>query len=417
MSNRIVVISLLVISIVITGYFLGRIAVHGYWIWGDGKIQFEETGQVGDFIGGVVGTLISGAGFYFLYLTLNEQRKAINQQEKAVNEQKLAIREQKMSFERERFESKYLDLVKLHRDNVAEMRYQVWKGVELKEVYSREAIKEIFNEFIECLHEVKKFARVYKNIDILQPSYNVTLEEVKIKNKCKATTSELALIDISYCIVFFGLSEESDQVFLNLFWNRYEREFIKRLKKYLRLKPFLYNGETSAYSNWLNFSQADSVKIRDVFEPFYQSQESIDEWLGVENGLFANSKMECYYRGHQHRLGHYFRHLFQTFKFLSLQNILAPDEKYFFAKTLRAQLSTYEQLILFINSITSLGMKWEYTADVADIQMSSYDLNDFKFITRYNLIKNLPGSQYYEFKYRNFYPKVRYEYKEDISYL
>jgi hypothetical protein len=404
------------VSLGITIFFLWRLWSNNYKFW-SGTIEFDKTGQVGDFIGGVIGTIISAAGFYFLYLTLKEQKKAIQQQEGAIQEQKLAIKEQKNSFERERFESKFIDLVKLHRDNVVDIRYQVFENGLFKDVYSREAIKAIFNEFIECLHEVKKFARVYKEIEILQASYSLTLEEVKTKNGCKASVGELALIDISYCIVFFGLSEESDQVFLNLFWNRYNKEFIKRLKKYLRLKPTLSGTNASAFSRWVSFSKTDSNRIKDIFEPVYLTEDSIEEWLGIENGLFSNYNLECYYRGHQHRLGHYFRHLFQTFKFLSQQAILTEDEKYFFAKTLRAQLSTYEQLILFVNSITSLGMKWEYTAEIAEQGKYAVNPNDFKFITRYNLIKNLPGSQYYEFQYRKFYPKVRFEYKEDISYI
>jgi hypothetical protein len=409
------VITFIVASLGITLFFLWRLWANNYRFW-SGTIEFDKTGQVGDFIGGVVGTIISAAGFYFLYLTLREQRKAIQQQENAIHQQENAIKEQRSSFEKERFESKFIDLVKLHRDNVADIRCQVLENGQVVDVYSREAIKAIFNEYIECLHEVKKFARVYKGIEILQAPFSETLDGIKTQNGCKATVNELALIDIAYCIVFFGISEESDQVFLNLFWNRYNKEFIKRLKKYLRLKPTSVNGNTVAFSNWLAFSRADSNAVKEIFEPFYLTDDSLDQWLNIQNGLFANYHAECYYKGHQHQLGHYFRHLFQTFKFLSIQTSLSSDDKYFFAKTLRAQLSTYEQLLLFINSLSSLGMKWEYTADIPKGNTNCYDPDDFRFLTRYNLIKNLPGSQYYEFQYKRFYPNVRFEYKDDISY-
>ena len=57
-------------------YFLISTALNGYSIWTHGDINFEVTGQFGDFVGGFLGTIINGAAFYFLYLTLNEQRKS-----------------------------------------------------------------------------------------------------------------------------------------------------------------------------------------------------------------------------------------------------------------------------------------------------------------------------------------------------
>lgn len=117
-------------------------------------------------------------------------------------------------------------------------------------------------------------------------------------------------------------------------------------------------------------------------------------------------EFEKYYNGHQHRLGHYFRHLFQSYKYLNNQNDLTSEENYFFGKTLRAQLSTYEQAILFFNSISSIGMKWEYTPDH---NSDNRDSDKYKLITRYNLIKNLPGYHFLGIKYENYYPRVQFE--------
>ena len=137
----------------------------------------------------------------------------------------------------------------------------------------------------------------------------------------------------------------------------------------------------------------------------------------IAQELKINYSHEKYYGGHQHRLGHYFRHLFQSYKFLSRQTHISFEKRYFYGKTLRAQLSTYEQFLLFINSLSSLGMKWQYTAELEfDAPSKNLQLEDFKFITRYQLIKNLPGSKYFDLTYREFYPQVKFEYSEDISY-
>ena len=64
------------------------------------EIKTEDFGQVGDFIGGYVGTLFALVSILFLYSTLKDQRE---------------------SSETEKFENKYFALIELHRNNVSEI--------------------------------------------------------------------------------------------------------------------------------------------------------------------------------------------------------------------------------------------------------------------------------------------------------
>ena len=121
-----------------------------------------------------------------------------------------------------------------------------------------------------------------------------------------------------------------------------------------------------------------------------------------------DKKYEKYYGGHQHRLGHYYRHLFQSYKYLNYHKELTETEKKFYGKTLRAQLSTYEQALLFVNSLSSLGMKWEFTPEF-ELLDKKESRDNCKLITRYNLIKNLPGNHFFGLTYRTYYPKIYYE--------
>lgn len=62
-----------------------------------------------------------------------------------------------------------------------------------------------------------------------------------------------------------------------------------------------------------------------------------------------------------------------------------------------------------INSLSSLGMKWEYNPEVYT------DFNiDTNLITTYNIIKNLPGEHFYGIRYKHFYPKVDFEILEQL---
>jgi len=116
-------IILLVISAAIFLFFFISTAIDGYAIFVSNKIDFQVTGQVGDFIGGLLGTIINAAAFYFLYLTLNEQR--IENSKQAINNLK------------ENFEKKFYELVSLHRANVSELKQKKMENYMKQGAYLR----------------------------------------------------------------------------------------------------------------------------------------------------------------------------------------------------------------------------------------------------------------------------------------
>ncbi len=79
------------------------------------------------------------------------------------------------------------------------------------------------------------------------------------------------------------------------------------------------------------------------------------------------------FKGHLSRLGHYYRHLFQTVKYIINQQ-LEYKEKYKYLKLLRSQISDYEYIFLFYNSLFEKGNDWL----LLDI------------FTEYRFIKNIP---------------------------
>src|SRR5688572_21457081 len=68
-------------------------------------------GQYGDFVGGLLGTIFTICSFFILYITLIQQRTQF----------RLSINQQSITFQKERFESKFFEMVKFHRENVQEM--------------------------------------------------------------------------------------------------------------------------------------------------------------------------------------------------------------------------------------------------------------------------------------------------------
>jgi hypothetical protein len=392
MNNKKIANTFIFISIVITGIFLLRMSLEDYNFW-NSKIEFEKTGQIGDFIGGVVGTIISAAGFYFLYLTFNEQRK---------------------SFEKERLESKFFDLIKLHRDNVVELSFD---GTQLSEdddslfiekrIYNGKSVfKVIFNQFIICKNELNPFMRRKK---MFLPEYEKELLENPIIKKHKINITVLAKIDICYSIVFYGLGSEGLLILRNNFSKKYKENFIDDILRFLSLKPA---NDDNILKKWMIVSNKNTRGKRNkLVEGIYnwRKTKNIDKDSDFTETInnYHNRYIK-YYGGHQFRLGHYYRHLFQVIKYINKQLNIDFETKYEYVKILRAQLSTYEQAVLFLNSLSKMGSVWELNPEI-DEKLKGFNKKDFELITKYNLIKNVPGETIYGINFKDFYPEIEYE--------
>lgn len=378
------------VGTIISIYFAFSTYSDGFTFRGDTKIDFPTTGQFGDFLGGVVGTVFALAGTLLIYLSFKEQTS---------------------QNVKEGFENTFFELVSIHRDNVNQLSYTKYDNGELRVAETRKVFRLIFSEFLECYREVRKFSNSKNPDDYILPKYKIKLQEVIDTNNLKVNIIELALIDIAYSIIFFGVGEEGEIILRDKFKRKYNHEFFYHLLRYIKLKPKRENRVR--WDKWRTLLSYDYKKFKSVnFEFYHYRPHHSDESLSDEvKELIFKDEFNKYYGGHQHRLGHYFRHLFQSFKFVNYNEHLTEKEKYFYAKTLRAQLSTYEQAILFINSISTFGMKWEYIPE-KHLLKKKEDIKNCKLITRYNLIKNLPGYHMFGIRYKSFYPNIKYETEE-----
>lgn len=84
------------------------------------------------------------------------------------------------------------------------------------------------------------------------------------------------------------------------------------------------------------------------------------------------------FSGHQSRLGHYYRNLFYIVEYVDSRNFLTNNDKNEYLKLLRSQLTTQEQILLLLNSLTKLGENW----------------NTKKYIEKYGLVKNIPKNYF-----------------------
>lgn len=134
-------------------------------------------------------------------------------------------------------------------------------------------------------------------------------------------------------------------------------------------------------------------------------------WAGgleqYQEKYFYKDNYDRYYGGHQHRLGHYFRHHYITMCFINQHPLLNLKEKRSSADLIRAQLSTYEQVLLLLNSVSILGRTWELEDKLRpSVQIP---VNE-QLITKFELIRNIYSDDItIGLKASIFYPAINYE--------
>lgn len=281
------------------------------------SLNAENASQYGDFVGGYIGTILTFISILLLYFTLKNQRES--------NDKNLT------SAYIEKFENKFFEMIKMHRENVAEAG--------IKDTYGRRL-------FVLLLREFREIVLVIDNYLKEQNKYNTFTTEEKY--------------DIAYCVLFYGIGPNSTRLLNSV------------LAKYKDTKELINN-------------------LIELFE---------DEERNKEIQIKRKFKYKLF-EGHQSRLGHYYRHLYQTVCYVHTQSstLLSDEEKYKYVKILRAQLSNHEQALLFLNSLSYMGKEWK----------------DDCLIERYKLIKNLPEDFFdkdKEINVKDIYPKITFEWEE-----
>ncbi len=263
-------------------------------------IDFSETGQVGDTIGGITGPFIAIAAsiltffaFWVQYVANENQKKSLEKQEKDLAQ--------------ERFETKFYNQIEILKSNIDEVQIgQTTKG--------RKAFISLFNELKFIYHVVNNH---YQNNFL--PNLQIEI-------------SEEARYNIAYLIFFFGIGENSTVLVRSLLT---QNQLL-----------FFENAATAVQANqtlWRNERQNGNPIAVDTHElPF-----TLDIRYMPGNG-------------HTSKLSHYIRHLFQTVKFVheADENVINAEMKYNYLTILRSQLSPHEQLFIYYNAISILGKPW-----------------------------------------------------------
>ena len=88
-------------------------------------------------------------------------------------------------------------------------------------------------------------------------------------------------------------------------------------------------------------------------------------------------------------LGHYYRHLFNMVNYIEKnEHIKNYDKKEKYVKIIRSQLSDYEEILLYYNSLSHLGVDWNKSPREPQEEMHKENMS---LICKYRLLKNCPS--------------------------
>jgi hypothetical protein len=292
-----------------------------------------KTGTIGDTIGGTLGPFIAIIAAILTFMAFYIQYQA-NQQ-------------QRVDLTIERFENKFFEMLRLHKENLNEMYIDGYDIAKVRKEIISFSESPVNEETIEHVSKVitgrKVFITMYSELKACHEICAHILQNDQIIDK------DRYLIKLSYRLVFNGagtnIIESVDDKVSN------DKDYVKRCKDALLAARKKHVSSASEENKYVFPGTNKVVLIPIKYKPF---------------------------AGHVRRLGHYYRHLYMMVKYVAKQ-----DEKHFsmgdkrdYLRMLRAQLTGHEQLLLYFNYLSGYGKNWENKEN--------------HFFSDYRMIHNLP---------------------------
>lgn len=349
-------------------------------------IDFSNTGQIGDTIGGVMGPIIALLAAFLTFLAFwiqyraNEKQNKIakkqielaEQQNEMVAKQTEIEQRQELKYAIERFENTLNQMLEVYSKNSESVKAGEFSGKEAFEEMAAELVL-IYRVLNAKVIELSR-TNAYKKIenDGLKEAVNLYLNML---NKDKSMRKNF-LMDLSYALFFTG--------------------FYIKDKENLQSDPV-----RNALENELYWSIKNMIFEKDLSCTYKSKLKSIKR---ISTTTYrAPYPMAA---GHDNSLGHYYRQMLQIVRFVSEtpNKLIAEEQKYEYVKLLRSQMCNAEQVLFYYNSTSVWGKAWKERHGDNDDDISSWE-----YIIRYRLIKNIPSS----FIFVGVPPKEYY--KEEIQ--
>lgn len=306
-------------------------------------LSFKDTGPIGDTIGGIMSPFIAILVGYLTFEAFRMQYIANEMQKSAQEKQDAQISQEKLKSDRERFDNRFYIMLDTLRANSRNIR--LGDNFEGKETFKM-LVAELFATF----YVVKKAYLSYRR--------NASANVSAYLGGLAGGKEDLLITRIAYGLFFYG-----DLYHVNANNEPEVEEIVNNM-----MPSITKNGtwEEHSYDFLLNHE--------------------------ITQGNIPHFPWDML-KGYNDQLGHYFRHLYQMVKFLALADskIVPETDKNEYARIIRAELSDYEQALLFYNAASDPSFSWNNPINVE----ANNEYSQRGLLSRFRLIKNLPGNIMY----------------------
>ncbi|MFN0256628.1 putative phage abortive infection protein [Pedobacter ureilyticus] len=254
--------------------------------------NYKDIGPIGDAIGGVAGPIVALVAAGLTFMAFKVQYDA-NQQ-------------QKIDLARERFENKFFEMLKLHKENLNEAYVEDYGS---SKIVGRKIFETAYIELKAC----------YKICEDV-------LSSIQLNDKRRYLTR------MSYKLIYYGISNDLiTYIDKNI---KHDNEYLNKCRLAIEKYQFKHISTRGANIYYNIPGSSISVEISLKYKPF---------------------------SGHYNAFSHYYRHLYMMSKYVTSQSdsVINEKEKSEYLRIIRSQLSTFEQLMLYFNYLSDLGENWE----------------------------------------------------------
>ncbi|HDR4901628.1 TPA: putative phage abortive infection protein [Bacillus cereus] len=346
----------------------------------EGYKTIADLGPVGDFIGGTTVALLTAASVVLLLATIIMQRKEIKisqqsieelvkQTEASIAQADLAREETKITNEtmkRQQFETTFFNMINLHHNILKEIRYENSTGREailklyneLRDTYDNQVYKRYKTQFIN-----DKFSsnNDYKLTDLIK---KVLVDKELLKYTQDFEKSFMPAIgynekedfreqEFFYYSIINGTDgkwyEKEGHVIEHFEMNiKYDREWCRKILEEFDFKGNIEKKKSINHEYITEFEKEKSINHEYITE--FKMNYSDNPLIELRHEAY-----ETLYKKYENAIGHYYRNLYRIVKLIqnntfdSKSQELDNEEKRQYRGILRAQLSSFELLMLFYN--------------------------------------------------------------------
>ncbi|PWV46450.1 putative phage abortive infection protein [Chitinophaga sp. S165] len=305
--------------------FVYWVAHFPFWIHDSKNYQiYCDTGQIGDTLGGIMGPPIAILGVILTFLAFFIQYRANAEQrqqfERSMVQQQQhfekTLKEQSKTHKLEQIENRFFELLKIHKENINELTFS-------DEINGRTLFRVMHHELRVIYQLLKGGVKDASGQYIFKPHNSI---------------SEMELLELAYFIFFYGIQIASSKQNIEKL-SDFQKEMFNSSMQYFRK---IRNDQKrikrlNASRKTFRFSYIDPANNK------------------IKTCLFENVP----FNGYDNKLGHLYRHLFRSCQYILNQEILDFEQKREYIKMLRAQLSNYEQVMIYYNAIVWFKGQWD----------------------------------------------------------